>query len=281
MVQFNPNQLENELKIRGFSKNTVKSYLQYNKHFLSFIKKPEATITQGDIKSYLAHVIADKQWKPASVNLALSALKFHYGSVLNTKIAANIKSLKNEKKLPTVLSKDEVSALIDATQNQKHRTLLTLMYGSGLRVSECVSMRQKDLNLNDRTATVRSGKGKKDRNIILSEAFTKEYENYTQTKTYQKKHNPECYLFPSTKGTHITSRQAQRIVAKAAQRAHIQKNVFCHALRASYATHLLEAGTDIRYIQVLLGHSSLETTQRYTHVSTKELKKIKSPIDDF
>jgi len=194
---------------------------------------------------------------------------------LEKNIFAKIKAPKLEKKLPTVLTKDEIKRLIAVHKNFKHQLLIKMLYSSGLRVSECVSLKINDLELDEKMGTVRSGKGRKDRLIILSDNLISDIRKYLN-----KRNDNSPYLFPS-RDTHITARMAQKIVNEAAKKADIKKRVFCHALRSSFATHLLESGTDIRIIQELLGHANLQTTQRYTKVSTEQLKKIRSPLDDL
>lgn len=265
--------LENELKLRGFSEKTVNAYIFHNKRFLDFIKKEPNEISQDDVKAYLATLISDKKQKPSSVSLALSSLKFAYKTLLRKDIFSDIKAPKQEKKIPTVLTKDEIKRLLDAVENKKHRLLIEFMYSSGLRVGECVSVKTDDLDLDDRTGTIRSGKGKKDRNIILSNILVEHLRGYLAER---EGNNP--YIF-NVKDRHIGVRQAQKIVNEAAKKAAIKKRVFCHALRSSFATHLLESGTDIRVIQELLGHSNLATTERYTKVSKEQIKKVKSPLD--
>ena len=245
----------------------------HNKKFLDYCNKEPENISQDDIKQYLAYLISDKKLRPSSVNLALSALRFFYLELLEKNIFAKVKAPKMEKKLPTVLTRDEVKKLLSSTKNFKHRLLMEMMYSSGLRVSECVSLKTDDLELDEKMGTVRSGKGRKDRLIILSEKLIEDIRSYLR----QRKDN-NCYLFP-VKDSHISVRMAQDVVSNAAKKADIRKRVFCHALRSSFATHLLESGTDIRIIQELLGHSNLQTTQRYTKVSTEQLKKIRSPLD--
>ena len=266
--------LETELKIRGFSSKTIKAYTKKNQRFLEFIGKDANFVGEDDIKTYMAHLM-DKGQKPASVSLAMSALRFLYDEMMGKGLFAKIKLPKPEKKLPTVLSKEEIRNMLDCTKNAKHKLLIAFLYSSGLRVSEAVSIKIDNLDLNERMGIVRAGKGKKDRNIILSESLVNDLRKYLDGR---KDENP--YVF-SIKGRHIAIRQAQRIVSDAAKKAGIKKRVFCHALRSSFATHLLEAGTDIRVIQELLGHSDLSTTQRYTKVSREQLKKVKSPGDDL
>jgi integrase/recombinase XerD len=274
--------LESELKLRGFSDKTVKSYMFHNQKFLDFVKKTPEEIEESDVKDYLGHLMVDKNHKAASVNLVLCTLRFFYEKILEKDILKKIDSPKLEKKIPVVLSREEIRRMLEAAKKKrKQRILLELMYSSGLRVSEAVNMKVDDLNLDERFGKVVSGKGKKDRLIILSNELIKHLEVYLRRRT--KKFPDNEYLFPSSvkRESHITVRQAQKIINKIAWRAGIRKRVFCHALRSSFATHLLEDGTDIRVIQELLGHSNLATTQRYTKVSTEQLKKVKSPLDNL
>jgi integrase/recombinase XerD len=221
--------------------------------------------------------MSDKGLKPSSVSLAMSSLRFLYDEMLGKNLFANIKMPKLEKKLPTVLTKGEVRKIIDATSNEKHKLLIKMLYSSGLRISECVNLMIDDLNLEEKMGVVRSGKGKKDRNIILSEALAKDLKEYLEKNG---KNTENGYVF-DVKGKAMSIRQAQKVVTNAAKKAGIRKRVFCHALRSSFATHLLEAGTDIRIIQELLGHANLATTQRYTAVSREQLRKVRSPLDDL
>ena len=266
--------LETELKIRGFSKKTLKAYVFHNKRFLEFCNKNVEDIKEQDVKDFMVHLL-DKSQKPSSISLAMSALRFLYDEMLGKGLFVKIKMPKLEKKLPTVLSKDEIRKMLDATKNAKHRLLIAFLYSSGLRVSECVSIKIDDLDLNDKMGIVRAGKGKKDRNIILSESLIKSLKGFLEARNDE---NP--YVF-NIKDRPISVRQAQRIVNDSAKKAEIKKRVFCHALRSSFATHLLEAGTDIRVIQELLGHSNLATTQIYTKVSREQLRKVRSPLDDM
>ncbi len=265
--------LETELKIRGFSKNTIKSYIYNNQKFLEFSGKPFDQISTEDIKSYLAFLISDKGLRPSSVSLALSAIRFYFEEVEKKKLFDDIRPPKSEKKIPTVLSKQEIRKMFDSIDNPKHKLLVKCMYGSGLRVSECVSLKVDDIDYNEKIGKVRAGKGKKDRYIIMPATHIDQIKQYAEERDDKSE-----YLFPSN-DTHITARQAQKVVKSAALKAGIKKRVFCHALRSSFATHLLESGTDIRVIQELLGHSNLATTERYTKVSAEQIKKVKSPLE--
>ncbi len=265
--------LETELKIRGFSKKTVDAYLYHNKNFCNFTNKIPNSVDENDAKKYMAYLISDRKLRPKSVNLILSALKFFHREILQNPAFNAVKAPKLEKKLPTVLTKEEIRKLIDAANNPKHKLIIELMYSSGLRVSECVSLKFDDLDLQEKMGKIRHGKGDKERYIILSDSLISHLKEYSS----KKKDNSQ-YIF-SVNGRPITTRQAQKVVKGTAKKAGIKKRVFCHALRSSFATHLLEAGTDIRVIQELLGHSDLSTTQIYTKVSTQQLKKVKSPLD--
>ncbi|MBT7474634.1 tyrosine-type recombinase/integrase, partial [Candidatus Woesearchaeota archaeon] len=180
---------------------------------------------------------------------------------------------KKEKKLPKVLSKKDILSMIDNTENLKHKLLLEILYSSGLRVGEAVNLKISDIDVDRNIIRVNQGKGSKDRQSILSKKLKEDLLKYLCTKR-----DNDIYLF-SKRENHIVIKTAQKIVDNAAKRVKLNKKVTPHMLRHSFATHLLENGTDIRYIQKLLGHSRLETTQIYTHVANNDLKNIKSPLD--
>ena len=267
--------LETELKIRGFSQKTVDSYMLHNQQFLNFVKKEPEKIEEQDIKNYLAYLISDKKYKPRSTNLALSSLKFFYHNLLNKKIMEKIKSPKLDKKIPTVLTNDEVKSLLNAIDNPKHKILISLMLSTGLRISEAVSVKIEDINFDEKTLLVKSGKGNKDRITIISGKLLEQIKNYSKNKD-----NKNPYLFP-IRDFHVTIKLPQKIIKQAARKANINKRIYCHALRSTFATNLLNSGVSIRFIQALLGHANLNTTQLYTRVSTEELKKIKNPFDNL
>ncbi len=254
--------LKNELKLRGFSEKTLKAYIFFNEKFLSFIKKKPEDVNETDIKSYLASLI-DK-YENSSTNLAFSALRFFYETMLK-KDLKNIVVPKRDKKMPVVLTKDEIKIMIESARNKKSKLIIKFLYSTGLRVSELVNVKKNDIEIKEKIGWVRKGKGNKDRIFILPESLTEELNEIMKAES--------DILFP------VTTRAIQKIVKNTLRRAKITKKVSPHTLRHSYATHLLESGVDIRKIQELLGHSNLQTTQIYTHVSTEELKKIKSPLD--
>jgi integrase/recombinase XerD len=268
--------ISTELKIQGKSEQTVRNYVYYNLDFLKFIKKQARQVTTDDVKSYLAFRLTDRGNDPATVALARSALRFFYDEVLKRKITVDIKTPKKQRRLPEVLTKQEVKDLIEATDNMRDRLLIEFMYSSGLRVAECVGLKRKNLNISDKTGLIRLGKGGKDRFFILSDKLILDLNEYLPTLEKTK----ADFLFPGRKSnSSISIRYAQKVVHKAADEAGIKKKVYCHLLRHAFATHLLEADTDIRLIQELLAHSNLQTTQFYTTVSTKQLKKVRSPLD--
>jgi len=265
--------LETELKLRGFSKETSKMYLFYNRKFLEFIKKDPEEITDDDVKEFLASKISDDLLSNSSVALIKASLKFYYTEMLGKNMSL-IKTPKASKRLPVVLTRKEIKDLIDNTENIKHRLLIELLYSTGLRLSECINLQYCDLDMNDGTGWVRLGKGAKDRIFIVSDMFKKDLLAYMEKTGAGGK----GYIF-SVNGKKMSPRGMQNAIKVSALRAGIDKPVHVHTLRHSFATHLLENGVDIRKIQKLLGHSNLQTTQIYTQVSNEEIKKIKSPLD--
>jgi len=264
--------LENELKLRGFSDRTLQMYTFYNQKFLDFIKKEPEQVTEDDIKTFIAGRM-NEGISAKSVVLIKAALRFFYDEVLKKNIVT-FKSPKVSKKLPVVLTKEEVKRMIDVMENKKHRLVLMMLYSSGLRLSELLNLKVADLELDEKIGWVRSGKGDKDRLFILSDKLINDMENFMAGKQGLD------YVFSGRKGR-LSARLIQKIVAGAAKKAGIEKRVSPHTLRHSFATHLLESGENIRKIQELLGHASLNTTQLYTHVSTQELKKVKNPLDEL
>ncbi len=259
--------LKSELRLRGLSPMTVRNYSFFVDKFLQKANKSAQDLTQDDAKLYLSGLFDTKAKN--TIMLAAASLKFFYTEILKKEFK-DVKIPKKDKRLPSVLSKDEVRKLIDSTDNVKSRLIISLLYSGGLRVSELVKLKVSDVDFNEKTGWVRSGKGSKDRLFGLSEALCKELQEYLQGRENQ-------YMF--SKEEPLTTRNIQKIIALTRKRAGIDKKVTPHTLRHSFATHLLEQGTDIRMIQVLLGHSSISTTQVYAHVSSDQLKKIKNPLD--
>jgi len=266
--------LEQELRIRGLSPKTIKAYLGYNKNFLKFIKKSPKFIIIKDIKKYLEY-LANQKRSNTTLNLAINALKFYYSQIMHRRFFNYVKRPKKELYLPVVLSKQEIKKLLSQITNVKHKLLLALMYASGLRVSEINHLKTKDLDFDNQVLWVRSGKGQKDRQTLLPQNINQILQKYVKSLKLID------YVFASNRGGNLSERSIQKIFKQALKKSKIKKQATCHSLRHSFATHLLEQGTDIRYIQKLLGHKRLETTQIYTQVSSQKLKDIKSPLDNL
>jgi len=259
--------LQTELKLRGFSPLTVRNYSFFVQKFLKHADKPVKDLTEDDIKNYLASLFEDKSKN--TIMLAAAALKFFYVEVLHKEVS-KIKIPKKDRRLPEVLTKEEVKKLINSAETKKSRLIMSLLYSSGLRVSEVVNLKTQDIDFEENIGWVRKGKGGKDRMFIISQNLCKDIQ------TYLKKRD-NIHVFSKNKP--LTTRNIQKIIKHTAEKTGINKRVTPHTLRHSFATHLLESGNDIRMIQVLLGHANISTTQIYAHVSSAELKKIDNPLD--
>jgi len=260
--------LKRELEIRNFSKKTVKSYLHSVKQFLdSSINKG---LNENAVKDYIQKELKTKN--PSSVAHSVFAISFFFDKILNQKI--DVPRPKRNKTLPNILTISEIKKLIEATSNIKHKLIIKLLYGCGLRVSEIVNLKQEDLNFEEDLIKIKLAKGKKDRFVRIPNSINKELENYLKLEG-------NLYLFPSNRGGKITTSTIQAILKNSAKKAGIKKRVYPHLLRHSFATHLLEQGTDLRIIQKLLGHSDIKTTQIYTQISQASIKNIKSPLDNI
>lgn len=263
-----------ELVITGYSPRTLEMYLLYVKGFLGFAKMPADKVEREDVVAYMAYMKQDRAASNATLALVHSSLKFFFHTFLHKKIVDDIKVPKKAKKLPTVLTIDEIKELIKATKRGRNRLIVEFLYSSGVRVSEAVKIKVPNINLKEKIAMVRGGKGSKDRVIILSKNWAREIKKYLNRKKVKSE-----FVFSKKNGKPISVDTVQRIIREATKKAGINKRVTPHSLRHSFATHLLEAGENIRKIQELLGHSNLSTTQIYTQVSTEELKKVQSPLD--
>ncbi len=266
--------LSTELKISKNSDYTLRNYLDANSKLLDFSNKSPEMIDQDDVKAFMASNLTTQS--SSSTIVFLSAIRYAYSNILQKDLTSNIKRPKKERKIPTVLTKEEVKALINIMDNKKSKLMVSMLYACGFRVSELVGLKIKDLNFEEKIGQVRQGKGRKDRIFNIPESLLKNLEK--QVKIQQE--NNQEYLFTGPKG-HLSSRTIESIVSNAAKRAGIKKSVHPHTLRHSFATHLLENDTDIRKIQELLGHADLNTTQIYTHISQEQLKKVKSPLDNL
>jgi len=265
--------LEERLRLKGYSLKTIKVYKYNIIKFLKFINKNPEDVLKQDIESYFMNLL-NRNFKSASIRLNYACIKFFFTFVVPKSIEFGVIDVpKKEKKLPKVLTRSEIKNMISVTTNLKHKLLIEILYSSGLRVSEAINLKIQDIDIENNIIRINEGKGKKDRISILSENFKKDLLIYLC-----KKRDNDVYLF--CKGnSHIVIKTAQRIVEIAAKKGGLTKKVTPHMLRHSFATHLLNNGVDIRYIQRLLGHNNLETTQIYAHVSNNDIKNITSPLD--
>lgn len=263
------------LTLKGYSNSTKKAYKSHINRFKEHLNKDTNEVTEDDIKNYMYYLMNIKDNSNSYTTQAYSAIKLYCSYIHNQNIEfKNFPRPKTVKPLPKVLSEEDVTKILNSVTNQKHRTILYVVYSSGLRVSEVVNLKISDIDSNRMTIFVKDSKGNKDRYTILAQ------ETLNELRNYYKLYRPKDWLFPGAdESEHLSVRSVQKVFKKACMKAKINKDVGIHSLRHSFATHLLEYGTDIRYIQELLGHSSTKTTQIYTHVTNKDLRKIVSPID--
>lgn len=263
------------LKLKNYSDNTIKNYRSHFIPFLSFYpeKKP-SQISRKEIIEYLLQIREKKNWSASEQNQVINSIKFFYEKVLNRpKQVYELPRAKKSFQLPGIFSADEVKKIIDVTDNLKHKSMLCLAYAGGLRVSEIVNLKIQDIDSQRMVINLRQGKGRKDRIVMLSEKLLK------MLREYFKNYKPKVYLFEGQFGSQYSARSIQAILKNSKFKAGIKKKGSVHSLRHSFATHLLEGGTDILSIKKLLGHNSLRTTMIYTHVSKEHISKIQSPLD--
>ncbi len=260
-----------ELKIRNYSPRTIKSYTNGLQKYFRFKKNSLKQLDINNIQDFLLFC-SNKGLSAKTRNLYLNSIKFYYYNVIKTSEKIDIKSAKRSKSLPVVLNHKEIARLIEVTNNQKHKLILSIAYGAGLRVSEVVNLKVKDMDIYNLTLHIKNAKGKKDRITIIPQKIKDELEIISNSRDQNE------FVFPSERGGKLTTRTAQKIFTNAIKKAKIKKDATFHSLRHSFATHLLENGVDIRYVQELLGHQNIRTTQRYTQVTNPKLRNIKSPL---
>jgi integrase/recombinase XerD len=260
-----------EMILRRFSQKTQKAYLACISSYFVWKKENLDQYDEESIRQFLL-LKHQKNLASSTINLFLQSLKFFYQRVLHFFVKIQIPLAKKPQRLPETLSKEEVQKLLSSLQNLKHRLLLSVAYGAGLRVSEVIVLTVSDLRLLEKTILVRGAKGQKDRITLLSEKVIPDLQNVILGKA------PNDLVFESERGGKLTTRTLQKVFADALKKSEIQKPATFHSLRHSFATHLLENGTDIRHVQELLGHTNIRTTQRYTQVTNLSLKNIKSPL---
>ena len=264
-----------DLKIRDYSEHTIAAYVSAVYRLAKFYHKRPDVLGREEIRAFLVDLVEQKKVSWPYYKQVLAALRFFYRHVLrHGEVVEDIRGPRPEKRLPVVLSKEEVARFFKAIPALKHRTILMLAYGAGLRIGEAVRVRVGDIDRARKVLRVQQGKGKKDRYTVLSPGLLEMLDRYCWAV------RPEDLLFTTRfKDRPITDSTVQRVCLQAQQEAGIDKRISPHTLRHSFATHLLEAGTDLRVIQVLLGHASPKTTAIYTHVSTVLIGKIVSPLD--
>jgi len=226
---------------------------------------------QENVKDFL-FACEQKQISPQSRNLFLSAIKFYYRNVIRNLQKIEIQSAKRPKSLPVILSRKEIGKILESLKNAKHKLLLSLAYGAGLRVSEVVALKVQDLDFAELIVHIKQAKGQKDRISVMPIRLVDDLRNLVAGKAVND------FVFASERGGKLTTRTAQKVFENALQISDVKKKATFHSLRHSFATHLLENGTDVRYVQELLGHSNIRTTQIYTQVTNPKLKNIKSPL---
>ena len=266
--------LKQSLTFRGFSPKTVKSYMYNSEKFLDYLDKSSQKCDESSVRKYF-ELLYKKDYDLSTIRLIKASLDFLIKNIFEKSFAIDkIPYPKKKKTLPKVLSKEEIKTIFNETKNPKHKLILKMIYSSGIRLNELINLKREDIDPNRKTILISQGKGKKDRITILSENLSKELFDYICKTNFKTK-----YLFESSRNKKYSQKTIQKILEKSSKE--LNKKVTPHMLRHSFATHLLEQGTDIRYIQKLLGHSNLETTQIYTKVANTELLKIKSPLDNL
>ncbi len=263
-----------KLELKRYANSTVKTYVTFFELFINhYCDKELNELDEGDVRAFLQSLIQQNR-SNSYVNQAINSIKFYYEAVLGMPNRFyEIERPRKEAKLPKVISKNEVLSIIEHTNNIKHRCVVELLYGSGLRRSELLNLKLTDVDSQRMLIRVEGSKGNKDRQTLLSKTALNDL------RAYFKEYRPKTYLFEGKSGKKYSAQSVLKIVTEAAEKAKISLRVTPHMLRHSFATHLLESGTDLRQIQVLLGHSSTKTTEIYTHVAINTFKSIKNPLD--
>ena len=258
-----------------YSEQTIKTYKSLFEEFINYYNKSDITkIDEPMIKSFMRYLVTERKVSTSYQNQSINAIKFYYERILGgQRKIYYIDRPRREKTLPTVLSEEEITSILHSIENIKHKAIIMTIYSSGLRISEAINLKLKDIDSKRMQIRVEQSKGKKDRYTLLS---TKTLDIL---RLYFHEYKPKLWLFEGQSGEQYSGRSIQNILKMALSKTDIKKHVTVHTLRHSFATHLLENGTDLRYIQSLLGHESSKTTEIYTHITTKGFDQIKSPLD--
>jgi integrase/recombinase XerD len=272
-----PGKVINYMILRNYSHHTIKAYESLISRFLKNWDNGQVeNLSTDQINEYIHDLVTDNNYSWSFQNQMINAIKLYY-KVMFGRLSEDLEvpRPKKDKKLPIVLSSEEVSSIINVISNKKQRTIIMLIYATGIRLSEAINIRLNDIDADRKLIFIRRGKGNKDRIVPLSEKL------YDNLRWYISIYKPEEYLFEGIHGSHYSARSVQQVLKKALVKAGIRKNASVHSLRHSYATHMLESGTDLRLVQEILGHRSIKTTEIYTHISTKNILNIKSPLEDL
>lgn len=266
-----------KLERKRYSEQTIRTYTGYFNDFaVYFTGRNLEDITVEEINQYILGLIRDKGISHSQQNQRINAIKFYYEKVLGReKLYFEVERPRKEFKLPDILSKEEIALMIDNTDNLKHKCIIVMIYSCGLRRSEAIEMKLSDIDTKRMLIKIRGAKGKKDRYVQLAKGALSLLEEY------YKEYKPKVWLFEGQKGGQYSAESIISLVKQAGRKAGIRKNIYPHILRHSFATHHLEQGTDLRYIQEWLGHSSSKTTERYTHVSRADFSRFRNPFDDI
>jgi site-specific recombinase XerD len=264
-----------KLILKGYSDNTQRTYLNQFKCFLlHYSGRAPVELAEQHITDYLLMIVREKKYSRSTHNQAINAIKFYYEQVLyESPKVYRVERPQKERRLPVILNEQEIAALFNAVENIKHKVMLMILYASGLRRSEVLNLLPGDVDFERGMIFIRGGKGRKDRQSVLSKSLK------PLLDAYIKKYRPITWMFEGPDHKPYSATSLQVILRRAVKKAGIQKHVKLHSLRHSFATHLLEAGTSTRYIQVLLGHESSRTTEIYTHVANFGVDRVKSPLD--
>jgi site-specific recombinase XerD len=268
--------MEADLRLQNLRPTTQKAYLRYAYDYTKYHMKSPTEMGEEEVREYLLHLLEERELKPSSVKVHGAALKFLYDVTLKRPdVVQSIRMPRVHRQLPEILSGSEVVTFLGSLEAPKYRTIVMTMYGAGLRVSEACRLQIEDIDSKRMIIRIRAGKGGDDRYAKLGDRMLAVLREY-----YRQERPPGPYLFPGQPtDSPITPGSVRKVVRKAVKACGISKRVTPHVLRHSFATHLLEAGTDIRVIQVLLGHRSIRTTQLYAQVSTQQVSQTKSPLD--
>ncbi|MGB0403925.1 MAG: tyrosine-type recombinase/integrase [Salibacteraceae bacterium] len=272
-----PEEYIDKLKRKRYSESTIKTYCSLFKHFMAYVSPiPIEEATTKDINGYLDYIVNKRKLAASSQNQIINAIKFYYEQVLGReKQYFEIDRPLKSKELPHVLSESQIQAILKATKNLKHKTILGLLYSGGLRNGELINLRLEDILWDQNLIMVRGGKGKKDRTTLLAHAMKK------VLKVYLKNYKPKLFLIEGPEKQNYSQSSVRRIFQNSLSKAGIIGKFRVHDLRHSFATHLIEKGINLRYVQELLGHGSSKTTEIYTHVAKTKFNEIKNPLDNL